>query len=67
MMFIEILQEVNFFINSVWPILAFDNMKLWVNVGLGNGLLLDGTKPLPDSWTNVGSIISRVQWQSPEG
>ena len=25
-----------------------DGTQIWINIGSGNGLLLDGTKPLPD-------------------
>ena len=27
--------------------------EIWVNISLGNGLLADGTKPLPDTWTQI--------------
>ena len=36
--------------------------EIWVNIGSGNGLLPDGTKPLPESM-----FISKVQWHSSEG
>ena len=32
-----------------------------VNIGSGNGLLPDGTKPLPEP------MFTNHQWQSPEG
>ena len=34
--------------NSLWP---SDATLIWVNIGSGNGLLPDMTKPI--SWTNV--------------
>ena len=27
--------------------------EIWVNIGSSNGLVPDGTKPLPESWANV--------------
>ena len=55
--------QENAFENVVWKMAVFlsrpqcvnhgwcDHMatKIWVNIGSGNGLLLDGTKPLPES------------------
>ena len=38
--------------------------EIWVNIGSGNGLLPDGTNPLPESMLTT---ISEVQWLSPEG
>ena len=38
-------------INSLWPSDAIW-WQIWINVGPGNGLLPDGTKPLM-TWTNV--------------
>ena len=32
---------------------------IWVNIGLGNGLLPDGTKPLPEPMFDLSSIRSR--------
>ena len=32
--------------------------EIWVNIGSGNGILPDGTKPLPEYWHN----ISKVWW-----
>ena len=40
--------------------------KMWVNIGSGYDLLLDGTKPLPylnQCWL----IVSEILWHSPEG
>ena len=37
--------------------------KNWVKIGSDNGLLPDGTKPLPEQML----IISKVQWQSAKG
>ena len=34
-------------VNSLWPSNARWR-QIWVNIGSGNGLLLDGTKPLPE-------------------
>ena len=36
---------------------------IWANIGLGNGLLPDGTKPLPEPML---IFISEVLWHSPE-
>ena len=46
---------VMFFINSMWP---SDTIwqQMWVNIGSGNGLLPDGTKPLPES------VLTNHQW-----
>ena len=35
-------------INSLWPSDANMVTWIWVNLGSGNGLLPDGTKPLPE-------------------
>ena len=45
---------------------SMDNEQLlvWVNIGSGNGLLPDGTKPLPDLML---TYHQRVQWPSTEG
>ena len=32
--------------------------EIWVNIGSGNGLLLDGTKPLPEPML---TFISKVE------
>ena len=37
--------------------------EIWVNSGSGNGLLPDGTKPLPECWL----INTKVLWQSSHG
>ena len=37
----------------------------WVNIGSGNGLLPDDTKPLPEPMSTF--IITKVQWCSSEG
>ena len=37
---------------------------IWVNIGSGNRLLPDGTKPLPEP---MYIIISKVLWYSSEG
>ena len=29
--------------------------KIWVNIGSGNGLVPDGTKPLPEAMMNNGN------------
>ena len=34
--------------NSSWPSDAIWRQEIWVNIGSGNGLLPDGTKPLPE-------------------
>ena len=36
-------------VNSLWP-------RIWVNIGSGNGLLPDGTKPLPEP------MLTNDQW-----
>ena len=47
-------------VNSLWP-----SDAIWVNIGSGNGLLPDGTKPLPEpmltdhQWSPVTSILGR--------
>ena len=33
--------------NSLWASEAYAT-EIWVNIGSGNGLLPDGTKPLPE-------------------
>ena len=38
--------------------------EIWVNIGSGNDLLPDGTKPLPELML---TIISKVQWHLSEG
>ena len=36
-------------INSLWPSDAINLvLEIWVNIGSGNGLLPDDTKPLPE-------------------
>ena len=35
-------------VNSLWPSDAIWRQEIWVNIGSGNGLLPDGTKPLPE-------------------
>ena len=37
---------------------------IWVNSGSGNGLLPDGTKPLPEPM--LISLIGEIMWHSPE-
>ena len=32
--------------------------KIWVNIGSGNGLLPDGTKPLPEPNVDLSSVKS---------
>ena len=41
---------------------------IWVNIGSGNGLLPDRTKPLPDRvrLTQCWLLVNEVLWQSPE-
>ena len=39
--------------------------KNFVKIGSGNGLLPDGTKPLPEPILTI--IFSEVLWHSPEG
>ena len=36
------------FFNSLWPSNNTWQHGIWVNIGSGNGLLPDGTKPLPE-------------------
>ena len=36
----------------------------WVNIGSGNGLLLDGTKPSPEQ---CGLVINEACWHKAEG
>ena len=36
--------------------------KIWVNIGSGNGLLPDGTKPLPEAMLTYQVIISEFLW-----
>ena len=38
--------------------------KIWVNMGSGNGLMPDGTKPLSELM--LTSHLSEIQWQSSE-
>ena len=45
-----------------WSVAA---SSIMVNIGSGNGLLPDGTKPLPEPMLTYH--LSEVQWQSPEG
>ena len=40
--------EVSDLFNSLWPSDAIWRQEIWVNIGSGNGLLPDGTKPLPE-------------------
>ena len=54
-------------INSTWQgftiLWSSDTIgrQIWVNIGWGNGLLLDGTKPLPQPmWT----YVRKTQWHS---
>ena len=44
--------------NSLWP----SDMvpQIWGNIGSGNGLLHDGTKPLPEP------ILTKKVWHSPK-
>ena len=35
-------------LNSLWPSNAILQQEIWVNIGSNNGLLPDGTKPLPE-------------------
>ena len=39
-----------FRVNSLWPsdAIQYGDNRFWVNTGSGNGLLPDGTKPLPE-------------------
>ena len=32
--------------------------EIWVNIGSGNGLLPDGTKPLPEPNVDISSVRS---------
>ena len=47
------------YVNKHYGILTSCGAKL-VNIGSGNGLLSDGTKPLP------GPMFATHQWNSPE-
>ena len=38
--------------------------QIWVNIGSGNGLLPDDTKPLPENQCWI--LIGKVMWHSPE-
>ena len=49
-----------------WGLVTYVATEIWVNIGSGNALLPDGTKPgchLHQSWL----IISHVLWHSPQG
>ena len=37
-------------------------MLIWVNIGSGNGLVPDGTKPLPEAMLTEGIDTSRYQF-----
>ena len=45
-------------LNSLWPSDAIWR-EIWVNIGSGNGLLPNGTKPLPEP------MLTYNQWDSP--
>ena len=48
----------HFVINSLWPSDAIWRQQILVNPGSGNGLLPDGTKPLPEPMlTTIKSLI----------
>ena len=46
--------------------------EIWVNIGLGNGLLPDGTKPLPEpmltdhQWSPVKFILGQFSQEMPQ-
>ena len=56
--------EYSRIINSLWPSDAI-LWQIWVNIGSGNGLLPDGTKPLPEpmftdhQWSPVTFILGQ--------
>ena len=40
---------------------------IWANIGSGNGLLPDGTNPLPELMLTTQSVINELLWhQSPK-
>ena len=40
--------------------------QIWANIGSSNGLLPDGTKPLPEPTLTYGLITKGILWHSPE-
>ena len=65
------ISEFRIIINSLWPSDAIWR-QIWVNIGLGNGLLPDGTKPLSEpnvDWSSVKSSdihIKAISQQMPQ-
>ena len=54
------------FVNSLVPGDTIWRQEIWVNYGSGNGLLLDGTKPLPEPMLTY-EHEAKVLWHSSEG
>ena len=52
-------------VDSLWPCDAIlTTITVWVNIGPGNGLLPDGTKPSPESMLTLSSMDSMAfTWQ----
>ena len=56
------------FITSTWYCLLFfrecmGSLGWWINIGSGNGLVPDGTKPLPDP---MSTNFQDIKWHHPE-
>ena len=45
--------------NSLWPSDAIWR-QIWVNIGSGNGLLPDGTKPLPEPMLTCHGPVASI-------
>ena len=47
-------------VNTSWP----SDTKIWVNIGSGNGLLPDGTKPLPEPMLTLSLMrFCGIYWE----
>ena len=60
------------YVNALWPSDAICCQEIWVSIGLGNDLLPDGTKPLPEPmstdhrWSAVTFILGQFHMRLPQ-
>ena len=56
-----------YFFNSFWQLISYNiATRIWINIGSGNGLVPDGTKPLSDAMLNYQNYTFTITATSPQ-